>query len=230
MVSYVRRARHRACRRHRGRGDHGRARPVGGRVGHCDPELRLRAAGVPALVRHRRAGERGPVAGSTAGHRPAALDAAAGITTAGAQALPGSCDRRSALGRRDYALIITLLRLGLRRSEVARLRLDDIDWRAAEVVVRGKGAREDRLPLPVDVGKAIASYLRRGRRAGRDGSRAGASSAAAPKDGRAWRARRTRWTPGPACLPARGGTGRLLGDRAATRSHPNTDGRAYDRE
>jgi integrase/recombinase XerD len=154
----------------------------------------------------------------------------AGITTAGAQALPGSCDRRSALGRRDYALIITLLRLGLRRSEVARLRLDDIDWRAAEVVVRGKGAREDRLPLPVDVGKAIASYLRRGRRAGRDGSRAGASSAAAPKDGRAWRARRTRWTPGPACLPARGGTGRLLGDRAATRSHPNTDGRAYDRE
>jgi len=89
----------------------------------------------------------------------------AGITTAGARALPDSCDRRSALGRRDYALIITLLRLGLRRSEVARLRLDDIDWRAAEVVVRGKGAREGRLPLPVDAGKAIASYLRRGRRA-----------------------------------------------------------------
>lgn len=89
----------------------------------------------------------------------------AGITTADARALLNSCDRRSALGRRDYALIITLLRLGLRRSEVARLRLDDIDWRAAEVAVRGKGAREDRLPLPVDVGEAIASYLRRGRRA-----------------------------------------------------------------
>jgi integrase/recombinase XerD len=89
----------------------------------------------------------------------------AGITTADARALLGSCDRRSALGRRDYALIITLLRLGLRRSEVARLRLDDIDWRAAEVVVRGKGAREDRLPLPADVGEAIALYLRRGRRA-----------------------------------------------------------------
>jgi site-specific recombinase XerD len=88
-----------------------------------------------------------------------------GITTADARALLSSCDRRSALGRRDYALIITLLRLCLRRSEVARLRLDDIDWRAAEVAVRGKGAREDRLPLPVDVGEAIASYLRRGRRA-----------------------------------------------------------------
>ena len=85
-----------------------------------------------------------------------------GITAAEARALLESCDRRSALGRRDYALIITLLRLGLRRSEVATLRLDDIDWRAAEVVV-GKGARQDRLPLPADVGEAIASYLRRGR-------------------------------------------------------------------
>ena len=77
----------------------------------------------------------------------------AGITTAGARALPGSCDRRSALGRRDYALIITLLRLGWRRSEVARLRLDGIDWRAAEVV-GGKGAREERLPLP----RVISSF------------------------------------------------------------------------
>jgi site-specific recombinase XerD len=88
-----------------------------------------------------------------------------GITQAEARALLESCDRRSALGRRDYALIITLLRLGLRRSEVATLRLDDIDWRAAELVVVGKGARQDRLPLPADVGEAIASYLRRGRAA-----------------------------------------------------------------
>src|SRR5262249_35990863 len=73
------------------------------------------------------------------------------------------CDRRSALGRRAYAMIIALLRLGLRASEVAGLRLDDIDWRAGELVVRGKGARQDRLPLPDDVGQAIASYLRRGR-------------------------------------------------------------------
>lgn len=86
-----------------------------------------------------------------------------GITSADALALLGSCDRRTALGRRDYALIVTLLRLGLRRAEVAGLRLDDIDWRAGELVVRGKGARQDRLPLPADVGRAIASYLRRGR-------------------------------------------------------------------
>jgi site-specific recombinase XerD len=86
-----------------------------------------------------------------------------GITAAEARALLDSCDRRLTLGRRDYALIITLLRLGLRRSEVAALHLDDIDWRAGELVVVGKGARRDRLPLPADVGEAIASYLRRGR-------------------------------------------------------------------
>jgi integrase/recombinase XerD len=86
-----------------------------------------------------------------------------GISRTDAQALLDSCDRRQALGRRDHAIIITLLRLGLRRSELAGLRLDDIDWRAGEIVVRGKGAREDQLPLPADVGAAIASYLRRGR-------------------------------------------------------------------
>lgn len=86
-----------------------------------------------------------------------------GITQADARALLGSCDRRRALGRRDYAIIILLLRLGLRRGEVASLRLDDIDWRAGELVIRGKGSRRDRLPLPTDVGEAIAAYLRRGR-------------------------------------------------------------------
>lgn len=86
-----------------------------------------------------------------------------GISKADARAILHSCDRRSALGRRDYAVLITLLRLGLRRGEVAGLRLDDIDWRAGELVVRGKGGRLDRLPLPTDVGEAIASYLRRGR-------------------------------------------------------------------
>ena len=88
---------------------------------------------------------------------------ARGISTADARALLDCCDRRQALGRRDYAIIVTLLRLGLRRGEVAGLRLDDIDWRAGELVVRGKGAREERLPLPADVGEAIAAYLRRGR-------------------------------------------------------------------
>ncbi|MCA1697875.1 MAG: site-specific integrase [Actinobacteria bacterium] len=86
-----------------------------------------------------------------------------GISRADARALLSCCDRRQALGRRDYAIIITLLRLALRRGEVAGLTLDDIDWRAGELVVRGKGARQSRLPLPADVGEAIASYLRRGR-------------------------------------------------------------------
>jgi site-specific recombinase XerD len=86
-----------------------------------------------------------------------------GISRADARALLSSCDRRQALGRRDYAIIITLLRLALRRSEVAGVTLDDIDWRVGELVVRGKGARQERLPLPADVGEAIASYLHRGR-------------------------------------------------------------------
>jgi integrase/recombinase XerD len=83
-----------------------------------------------------------------------------GISKSDARALLGSCDRRSAIGRRDYAMISTLLRLGLRASELTGLRLEDIDWRAGELVVRGKRARYDRLPLPSDVGQAIASYLK----------------------------------------------------------------------
>jgi integrase len=91
-----------------------------------------------------------------------------GIRRADARALLGSCDRRQALGRRDYAIIVLLLRLGLGRGEVAGLTLEDIDWRAGELVVRGKGSRVDRMPLPADVGQAIASYLRHGRpRSGR---------------------------------------------------------------
>lgn len=86
-----------------------------------------------------------------------------GIAKHEAEALLGSCDRRTLIGRRDYAVILMLLRLGLRRGEVSGLRLDDIDWRAGELVVVGKGGRRDRLPLPTDVGEAIAAYLERGR-------------------------------------------------------------------
>jgi len=86
-----------------------------------------------------------------------------GIARSEVQAILHSCDRRSALGRRDYAMVLLLVRLGLRRGEVAALRLDDIDWRAGELVVRGKGSRSDRLPLPPDVGRAIAAYLKQGR-------------------------------------------------------------------
>jgi site-specific recombinase XerD len=86
-----------------------------------------------------------------------------GIAKSDAAALLAGCDRRRKLGRRDYAIIVTALRLGLRAGEVARLRIDDIEWRSGEVVVRGKGGRHDRLPLPIEVGVAIAAYLKRGR-------------------------------------------------------------------
>jgi integrase/recombinase XerD len=91
-----------------------------------------------------------------------------GITERETRKLLAACDRRGALGRRDYAVVVTLLRLGLRAGEVAALRLEDLDWRAGEVVIRGKGRREDRLPLPTDVGEAIAAYLQRGRPATND--------------------------------------------------------------
>jgi integrase len=78
-------------------------------------------------------------------------------------ALLGSCDRRSSFGRRDYAALVLMVRLGLRTGEVAALELSDIDWRAGEIVVRGKGNRVERLPLPVDVGEALAGWIRRGR-------------------------------------------------------------------
>ena len=75
-----------------------------------------------------------------------------------------SCDRRRTLGRRDYAVLLLMVRLGLRAGEVAALRLDDLDWHAGEALIHGKGGREDRLPVPVDVGHALVSYLhRRGR-------------------------------------------------------------------
>lgn len=85
------------------------------------------------------------------------------IPRADITAMLRSCDRRTAAGRRDRAVLVTLVRLGLRAKELADLRLEDIDWRAAEIVVRGKGRRVDRLPLPADVGAAIAGYLRWGR-------------------------------------------------------------------
>lgn len=80
--------------------------------------------------------------------------------------LLASCDRSSVVGRRDFGVVMVLARLGLRAGEVAGLTLDDVDWRAGEIVVHGKHARVDRLPLPVDVGEAIVTYLQTGRPAG----------------------------------------------------------------
>jgi site-specific recombinase XerD len=79
------------------------------------------------------------------------------------RSLLGSCDRRTPTGRRDYAIMLLLARLGLRAGEVACLGLDAIDWHRGEIAVVGKGDRAERLPLPAEVGAAIAGYLRRGR-------------------------------------------------------------------
>lgn len=73
------------------------------------------------------------------------------------------CPRGTVTGQRDYTLLLLLARLGLRAGEVVALTLDDIDWEAGELVVRGKGGREDRLPIPREVGQAMATYLRQGR-------------------------------------------------------------------
>lgn len=85
------------------------------------------------------------------------------LSAAQVEALLGSCDRSATSGQRDHAVLALLARLGLRSGEVASLELDDIDWRAGEIVVRGKARRQDRLPLPVDVGEALVDYLRHGR-------------------------------------------------------------------
>jgi site-specific recombinase XerD len=75
----------------------------------------------------------------------------------------GTCDRRTAKGRRDYAILLLLARLGLRSREVVGLALDDLDWARGELIVRGKWGRMDRVPIPSDVGHALAAYLRKDR-------------------------------------------------------------------
>ena len=90
--------------------------------------------------------------GHTARQLAPAVPAGAGVPCRGVEAgqvsrLLRSCDRRTVMGRRDYAILVLLSRLGLRAGEVAALTLDDIDWRNGEIVIRGKGGRRERLPL-----------------------------------------------------------------------------------
>jgi site-specific recombinase XerD len=80
-----------------------------------------------------------------------------------AGALLASCDTGTVNGRRDLAILTVLVRLGLRSGEVAGLALEDIDWRAGEIGIRGKGGRIEKLPLPADAGETLAAYLRDGR-------------------------------------------------------------------
>jgi integrase/recombinase XerD len=97
------------------------------------------------------------VAGWHLSHLPKALPAGQ------VERLLASCDRGTPAGRRDYAILMLLARLGLRGGEISALTLDDIDWECGEIVVDGKGQRLARLPLPVDVGSALVDYLRQDR-------------------------------------------------------------------
>lgn len=99
-----------------------------------------------------------PVVLGAAGWRHAGLPK--GLTDSEVSALLAECDPARLSGRRDRAILLLLVRLGLRRVEVARLELGDIDWRAGEITVVGKGNRLERLPLPGDVGEGLVDYLR----------------------------------------------------------------------
>jgi integrase/recombinase XerD len=93
-----------------------------------------------------------------------------GLKAAEVEMLLAGCGRGTATGLRDYAVLSLLARLGLRGAEAAGLQLDDIDWRAGEIAVTGKGSRTERLPLPAPAGEALAAWLTGGRP--RCGSRA----------------------------------------------------------
>ncbi len=98
-----------------------------------------------------------PVASWSASALPRALPA--GVPAR----LLASCDRSTVAGLRDYAMLMLLTRLGLRCGEIVAMALEDFEWAAGEVVIHGKGRREERLPLPVEVGDAVVDYLRMGR-------------------------------------------------------------------
>lgn len=86
-----------------------------------------------------------------------------GLDPAQLQALLSVCDPSTAVGSRDLAMMLLLSRLALRSAEVAALTVDDLDWRSGTVMVHGKGNRHELLPVPVDVGAALAAYMQDGR-------------------------------------------------------------------
>lgn len=123
------------------------------------PALRsfLRFCHLEGIIPLRLDGAVPPVAGQRMSPLPK------GISAGELDRLLASCDRQCARGQRDYAILILLSRLGLRAGEVAAMVLEDLDWRGGELAVHGKAQREEALPLPADVGQAIAGYLRSGR-------------------------------------------------------------------
>lgn len=135
----------------------------------------LRYAFLTGLIDHDLSGASIPVRA----HQPSLLPI--GISREQTTALLAACDRDSLVGRRDYAVILLLARLGLRATEVAGLRLDDIDWHHGEITVRGKGRRDERMPLPAEVGEALVDYLMRSRPTDAPGERTVFLAARAPR-------------------------------------------------
>lgn len=124
--------------------------------------VKLHLTGVRSLLRFLHVSGRvgldlSPAVLASAGWRDSGLPK--GLTDSEVVRLLEVCGPSRRVGRRDRALVLLLVRLGLRRGEAARLRLDDIDWRAGEITVVGKGTRMERLPLSVDVGEALSDYL-----------------------------------------------------------------------
>lgn len=123
----------------------------------------LYAAVVPALRLPERTDRPRLVRGVDSDPGAPAVVVPIGISRQQTTSLLAACDRNSVVGRRDYAVILLLARLGLRATEVAQLHLDDLDWHHGEITVRGKGPRDERMPLPADVGEALVDYLMRSR-------------------------------------------------------------------
>ena len=104
-----------------------------------------------------------PLAGTVPGaYRRRRIRMPAIVTGAEAAALLAACDRTTAQGLRDYAIVLILTRMGL-RADIAALTLGDVDWRSGIAVISEKGGRRDQLPLPRDVAEAVIAYLRDGR-------------------------------------------------------------------
>ena len=129
-------------------------------VGEGDGDV---AAGVPAVRARDGADGRPAGGGGSRGRVVAGVVAARGLKAAEIERLLAGCERDTATGLRDYAVLSLLARLGLRGAEAAGLQLGDIDWRAGEIAVTGKGSKTERLPLPALAGEALAAWLKDGR-------------------------------------------------------------------
>lgn len=136
-------------------------------IGHLNAGSRSQAKGMVTALRSflRFLHQRGVIATDLAAAVPAVADwrlsqLPKSLPPKQVNQMFASCDRTTAKGKRDYAMLLLMARLGLRASEVVRMTLDDLDWERGEIVVHGKGQQEAKLPLPTDVGAALVNYLR----------------------------------------------------------------------